>query len=484
MRYDGTKTRSGFNTRAIGCSLALAAAILSACSTGPRKLEAAHAKPVAPEAKVAAERQAEKSGVGVHLNLQTTILPNGLKVVLIEDPTVPIVSYQTWYNVGSADEHLGITGISHFFEHLMFKGTPRYPAKEFFRQLEAKGAEVNAFTTRDYTVYYENFIPSYLEKAIDMESDRMQNLKLDDEVLNSERMVVLEERRLRTDNTPEGRMQEALWQLAYRYNSYQWPVIGYPQDVLSLTLQDLQSWYKSHYQPKNATIVVVGAIKADQTLALIRKHYGSIPGVGVPVPEIFAEPEQNEERRLVLYDDESSERFAEAYHVTSAADEDSYALDVLSNILFTGTTSRGWRAMVEDHEIALGVSSENYTPAHPGLFIISGTMKSGVKTDKAEVALDELIRKVQDQGVTAEEIRIAVRQLTVQLIDSVRTPYGMGTLVGTANAVLGDPSLYASDLAKYLKVTPEDVKRVAQKYLQPNNRSVVIMMPKKVAMSR
>jgi predicted Zn-dependent peptidase len=432
----------------------------------------------------AAPAPSKDNALGVHVDLQTATLPNGLKVVLIEDPTVPIVSYQTWYNVGSADEHPGITGISHLFEHLMFKGTPRYGQKEFFRLLEARGAEVNAFTTRDYTVYYENFIPSFLEKVIDMESDRMQNLSLNDDVLNNERLVVLEERRLRTDNSPEGRMQEALWQLSYQANSYQWPVIGYPQDVLGLRLEDLQSWYKTHYQPKNATLVVVGAFKADATFALIRKYYGPIPGQEVPVTPFFTEPEQKEERRLVLHDDETSDRFAEAYHVTSAADADSYALDVLSNILFTGQSSRGWRALVEDHELALSVASENYTPTHPGLFIISGTLKSGAKMDQVENVLDQVIRKVQDQGVTAEEIHIAVRQLTVELVDSVRTPYGLGMLVGTANAVLGDPSQYASDLVKYLKVTPDDVRRVAQTYLQPNNRSVVIMSPGKKAGSK
>ncbi len=474
MRYDGIKLISGSSFVLPFAALALFGAGCSSVSKKPAE-KITTAAVASTMAKTT--RAAEENGIGVHLNLQTTILPNGLKVVLIEDHTVPIVSYQTWYNVGSADEHLGITGISHLFEHLMFKGTPQYGPKEFFRQLEAKGAEVNAFTTRDYTVYYENFIPSFLEKVIDMESDRMQNLKLNDDVLNSERMVVLEERRLRTDNTPEGRMQEALWQLSYQVNSYQWPVIGYPQDVLALTLSDLQSWYKTHYQPKNATLVVVGAFQAADALELIKKYYGSIPGLPVPKAQIIAEPEQKEERRLVLHDEESSDRFAEAYHVPSASGEDSYALDILSNILFTGTSSRGWRALVEDRDLALSIAGENYTPAQPGLFIISGTLKSGVKMDQIENALDGVIHKVQDQGVTEEEVRIAVRQLTVQLIDSVRTPYGMGTLVGTANAVLGDPALYASDLVKYLKLKPADVQRVAQVYLQPNNRSVVIMTP-------
>src|SRR5262249_37098834 len=186
--------------------------------------------------------------LGINLTLRQEKLSNGLTVILVEDHTVPIVSYQTWYRVGSVDETPGNTGISHLFEHLMFKGTPKYGPKQFFLQLEAKGAEVNAFTTRDYTVYYENFVPDLLEKVIDMESDRMANLDINEEVLGSERLVVLEERRLRTDNAPEGKMQEALWSLAYKIHPYQWPVIGYPQDLLSITVPRLVSYFKSHYQ--------------------------------------------------------------------------------------------------------------------------------------------------------------------------------------------------------------------------------------------
>src|SRR6185312_13768503 len=157
------------------------------------------------------------------------------------------------------------TGISHLFEHLMFKGTPKYGPKQFFQELEAKGAEVNAFTTRDYTVYYESFTPDLLPKVVDMESDRMANLILTDDVLATERAVVFEERRMRTDNTPEGRMQEALWQLAYRRHPYQWPVIGYPQDLLAITTQQLRQYFRAHYQPANAALVVVGDFNPEAT---------------------------------------------------------------------------------------------------------------------------------------------------------------------------------------------------------------------------
>jgi zinc protease len=413
--------------------------------------------------------------LAIHLPMKVFDLSNGLRVVLVEDHTVPIVSYQTWYRVGSVDETLGMTGISHLFEHLMFKGTPKYGPKQFFLQLEAKGADVNAFTTRDYTVYHETFVPPLLEKVIDMESDRMANLKLDDEVVGSERMVVLEERKLRTDNTPDGQIQEALWGLAFKRHPYSWPVIGYPQDLLGLTLDQIIAYYKAHYQPKNASVIVVGDFKTENVLAMIKKYYEPIPSQPKPKRDIADEPEQQEEHRLILHDDVASEKFAQAYHAPSAKDDDSYALDVLSNILFEGTTSRAYRKLVEELQLCLSIDGSDYTPTYPGLFIISGTMKGQQDTALAETALDSVIRDVQDNGVTDEEIKTAVKQLTVQLVDSVRTTDGMANLIGTVQTIFGDPELYADDLKKYVKVTRDDVKRVASKYLVPNNRSIVVM---------
>jgi zinc protease len=416
----------------------------------------------------------------VELNVKD--LSNGLKVILLEDHTVPIVSYQTWFRVGSVDEKPGITGISHLFEHLMFKGTPKYGPKQFFEQIEAKGAEVNAFTTRDYTVYYENFVPDLLDKVIEMEADRMSNLTLNEEVLNSERMVVLEERRLRTDNSPAGKLEEALWGMAYRYHPYQWPVIGYSQDLLSIKLPDVIQYYKDHYQPANAVLVVVGDFSSDRIFRQIKSQYGSIASRSRPVREIPQEPEQKEERRQIIRDEVASEEFAQAYRVTSASEEDSYALDVLANILFAGSNSRAHRKLVEERDVALGVSGVAFTPTFPGLFMINGTMKKGLSSEVAEKLLEQVIGEVQEKGVSEDEVKVAVRQLTVQLIDSVRTPYGFGVLLGTVQTVLGDSRRFDEDLSKYLKVTTQDVQRVARKYLIPNHRSVVTLAPKMVAL--
>ncbi|MGE0615428.1 MAG: M16 family metallopeptidase [Bacteriovoracia bacterium] len=413
--------------------------------------------------------------LGVQLKLEKHTLSNGLTVYFVENHAVPIISYQTWFRVGSADEKLGSTGIAHLFEHLMFKGTEKYPAKSFFTHLEAKGAEVNAFTTRDYTAYYANITPGLLEKTIDLESDRMANLKLDEAALLSERQVVLEERRLRTDNSPSGRMQEALWQMAFQAHPYQWPIIGYPEDLFRLTVKDLQDFFKRHYAPKNAAIVVVGDIQSEPTLALIRKYYEKIPAGEVPARDIPKEPEQSSERRLQMTDHVASEQFSWGYHVSSAQDDDSYALDVLANILFQGTSSRAHRLIVEQKNVALSVNGMAFTPTFPGLFIMSAMMKGDRPAAEAEALLAEVIREVQKKGVTEEEVQVAVKQLTVMLIDSVRTPQGLANLLGTVHAILGDARRYNEDLEKYLKIKPADVKRVANEYLHPNNRTVVVL---------
>lgn len=418
--------------------------------------------------------------LGVKFNLQRMTLPNGLSVLLIEDRTVPVVSYQTWVKVGSVDEKFGSTGLAHLFEHLMFKGTDRFAPKEFFKQLEAKGAQVNAYTTRDYTVFYENFTSNLLEKVIDMEADRLQNLKIDNQILETERMIVFEERRLRTDNSPNGRMQEALWQLAYQVHPYQWPVIGYPQDLLRLTADDLKAFFKKFYNPSNVTLVITGDVEAKKTFQLIEKYYGKIPGLPRPVRKLPREPNQSEERRLVLYDHVGSQEFLYGYHVTSASQSDTYALDVLSYILFNGTTSRGHREIVERLNIANGVSGSAYTPTYPGLFIMSMSMRQGISIEKGEEALNRLLEQVQNQGVTQEEIEVAVRQLTLQLLDSVRTSYGLGQLIGMVQIILGDADRYREDIQKYFKVKQQDVKRVAARYLHPNNRTVILMKPKEL----
>lgn len=415
--------------------------------------------------------------LGLKFNLVQKKFDNGLNILLIEDHTVPVVSYQTWVNVGSVDEEFGMTGIAHLFEHLMFKGSAKYGPRAFFQELEAKGASVNAYTTRDYTVYHQTFIPDLLPKVIDLESDRLATLKLTDEVLFTERQVVYEERRLRMENSPDGRMQEALWGLSFRAHPYRWPVIGYAEDLARITVDNLTDFFSKYYQPGNITLVIVGDFDAQKTLQLLDVAYGWIPGKKRPSRNIPREPEQTEERRMVLTDRVSSQKLAMAYPVTSAHEEDTYALDVLANILFAGNGSRAPHRIVEEKDLALGISGVAYTPLYPGLFMVNATLKGTRRADEVISELDAIIRELQENGVTDEEIRTAVRQLTVQTVDSVRTAHGLGTLVGTVMMIFGEPTRFQKDLEKYRSVTKEDVKRVAKKYLTANRRNIVTLVP-------
>ncbi|MFZ9594597.1 MAG: M16 family metallopeptidase [Bdellovibrionia bacterium] len=420
----------------------------------------------------------ENKDLGLELQIERKVLSNGLEVLLVEDHRVPIISFQTWLRVGSVDEHLGITGVSHLFEHLMFRGTKKYGPREFFQQLETQGAEVNAFTTRDYTVFYENFTPRLLEKVIDLESDRLAHLTVTQDVLDQEKRVILEERQLRGENSVETKMFEALWQLSYRYHPYQWPVMGYVQDLITLPLEALQSFFKTYYQPSNVTLILIGDFKTTEALGWIKKYYEPIASGAQPKREIQSEPPATEERRLILREAVKAEKFAYAYHVGSAQDEDSYALDVLVNILFEGESSQAYQKLVKEKKIATHLQGTCYTPAYPGLLMVSGSMRPRVSSAAAEKEIEALIEKVKLNGVTPEQLKAAIRQLTIHGMDQLRTPYGVGQILGALQMLFRDPKRMMEDFKKYNQVGASDVQRVAQKYLDPNNRVVVTVVAK------
>jgi predicted Zn-dependent peptidase len=420
---------------------------------------------------------AEMEKLGLRFPLRTHELANGLRVLIVEDATVPLIAYQTWVNAGSVDETFGLTGMAHLFEHLMFKDSEKFGPRAFFNRLEARGANVNAFTTRDYTVFHETFIPNLLDQVIALEADRLGNLKIDAETLFTERQVVFEERRLRTDNSPDGRMQEAVWQLAFHSHPYRWPVIGYEEDLKRMEVRDLQGFFDKYYHPANVTLVIVGDVKADEVIAKIEKAYGAIPGKARPKRTIAREPEQTAPRKTEIRDQVATQKVTLAYPSTSALEEDTYALDVISNILFAGSSSRAHRRIVEEKEIALAVGGVNYTPLYRGLFLANATMKGRHRGEEFVAEIEALIRDIQAQGVTPEEIQTAVRQLTVQTVDSVRTAHGLANLIGTVDAIFGDPMRFKEDLAKYTRVKNDDIIRVARQYLIPNRKNVVTLIP-------
>ncbi|MBN23198.1 MAG: hypothetical protein CL678_18070 [Bdellovibrionaceae bacterium] len=419
------------------------------------------------------------SPIDVDFDIQRVTLSNGLTILLVEDHTVPVVSFQSWFRVGSVDEIRGKTGLAHLFEHLMFKGTKNFGPKSFLTLLESKGAEVNAFTTRDYTAYYENMSAPLLQKAIELESDRLKYLNIDQYLLDQEIQVVFEERKMRVDNSPRGKMNEALWQLAFQRHPYRNPVIGYPRDLAHLKKKDLDSFFKKFYQPSNLILVVVGDFNMEKTVSELKQFYGNIPRFTRPSRKtIKDEPWPTSEKRLKMDGYVSSPMVLYGYRVSSAFDRDSYALDLLSNILFEGESSRAYQKIVEKEEIALSLSGSNFTPRYPGLLMISAVLRNGKRLSDLESQLELLLKKVQKEGVSDQELESARKQIVADTIDTLRSPFGLARTLGLVEVTVGHAEDFLNDFKKYFDVTSNDIKRVAKKYLDPNHRVVIEMYPK------
>ncbi|MCM0607039.1 MAG: insulinase family protein [Xanthomonadaceae bacterium] len=413
------------------------------------------------------------------INWKRHTLSNGLRVVLVEDHSVPLISYQTWVGVGSVNEEEGKTGLAHFFEHLMFKGTEKYPGRKFFEKLEMQGAEVNASTSRDTTTFYENFSPHLLDTVIDLESDRFQNLLIDEERMQVEKAVVLEERKLRVESQPASRMQEALWSTVFRQHPYSHPVSGWPEDIIKFKTEDLKKFFAQYYTPKNVVIVVVGDLDSAVVIKKIEQGYGSWQDRSERKPlEIEFEPEQTGERRWTLTDGVTSEQLVMGYPISSADQKDSFVLDLLSGILFSGESSRAHQKCVEKEQLALSVSGSAYTPKYPGLFSSHVVMKPGISISKAEACIETLLLDFKKELVTQGELNRVRKQFLVSTLDGVKTPYGLGQWIGTVTVMFDDPGRFISDYQKYETITPEDIKRVAIKYFDSNQRSVITLTPR------
>ncbi len=413
--------------------------------------------------------------------VQKTVLPNGLTVLLHEDHSVPTVSYQTWFRVGSKNEEPGFTGIAHLFEHMMFKGAKRYSGKEFDRVLQANGVTNNAFTTYDYTGYFEDLSSSKLELIIDVESDRIENLALTPENLKSEREVVKEERRFRVDNNVAGALQELLWTTAFHTHPYKWPVIGWMPDIDSITLEKCKDFFHTNYSVSNAVVVVAGDIEPDQTLKLIIKYYGKLPKVDVPRPPLPSEPRQAKELIASAQKIVQSDNLAVAYHITKAGDDESYVMDLISNILAEGESSRLHKKFVYDTPWAVDVGGNSSTPQDPGLFEVVAQLKPGVSSKKLAGPLFLEIENLSREMVRPKELEKAKNQIMKHWVDSMKTIHGKAYSLVLNEVVTGNYENLFEDLIRYEKVTKEDILRVAKKYLVKSNRTVVTITPQKGA---
>jgi len=405
-------------------------------------------------------------------------LQNGLTVLLHEDHTVPLISYHTWYRVGSRDESPGITGSAHMLEHMMFKGSKKYPGKSFDRILHENGITNNAFTTYDYTGFYESLPSSKLEMMMDIEVDRMSNLNLNPEDLQSEREVVKEERRWRVDNNPMGLLMETVMGTVFKTSNYRWPVIGYMKDIEGYKIDTLRQFHETYYVPNNAVLVLAGDFKAADAKKLIEKYYGPIPYRPLPRRDYPKENPQSAQRNASVKKDVQGLSFTVAFQGTANAQPDMYPLDLAANILGNGTSSRLHKRLVYQKQTATSAYSYHSTMQDGGVFAVGVNLKPGVAMQESLDLVYQEIWKMRNKPVTDEELAKAKTQVMKELVDGLTTVDGKARALAVNEILTGSYENLFKDLDKYNAVTAEQIKDVANKYLNQTQRSIVSLEPK------
>jgi zinc protease len=409
-------------------------------------------------------------------------LENGMQVIVIEDHRAPVATHSVWYRVGAADETSGKTGLAHFLEHLLFKGTIKHPYGDFERLMEINGAEGNAFTTNDYTAYYQRVAVNRLPLMMELEADRMQNLVLTDDNVRPELEVVREERRQRIENEPASLLDEQMDAAMYTAHPYGRPVIGWMSEVENLTKDDALRFYRSHYTPANAVLIVAGDVAPTEVKSLAEQYYGVLKNTFAPLPrKRTPEPAALLERRLTM----SSNRtpvtgISKSYltpSYTTQINNDAVALDFLAAIIGSGSQSRFYKSIVLEQKLATEVGSF-FDGSHldNGKFQIYAVLAPGVELPDLEAAIDVIVGDVKNNGVTETEMnRIRVQALAEQ----VYALDDQSTLLRQAGAAVmtGRTARQAFDTSAWALVTPDDIKRVATTYLQTRNAVVGIMLP-------
>ncbi len=409
-------------------------------------------------------------------------LDNGMKVLVQTDHRAPVAITQVWYKVGSANEHSGITGLSHVLEHMMFKGTKKVPAGRFSAIVSENGGQNNAFTNRDYTGYYEFMGSDRLEIAFQLESDRMRGLNLLPEEAKKEIEVVKEERFMRTDDKPESLTYERFNALAFLNGPYHSPVIGWQTDLDSLKMEDLHRWYDAWYQPNNATLVVVGDVEPEQVLALAKKYFGPIPAAPIPTTKPRIETPQRGERRVRIHAPAKVPYLIIGYPVpvlnTAKVKWEPYALDVLASILDGGDSSRFSSELVRKQQIAAAAGA-GYSLAskYQSLFLIDGNPAEGHTAAELEAAFDKQIERLKTELISPEELSRIKAQVIAGEVFQRDSVSHMANQLGMLETVGVGWQLVDEYEAKIRAVTAEQVREVARKYFIPTHKTVAELVP-------
>ncbi len=412
-----------------------------------------------------------------HTAIHSLVLPNGLRAYLVEDHQAPVADVQVWYHVGSKDETPGKTGFAHLFEHLMFDGTRNLAPEEFSNYVVRSGGVDNAYTTEDATVFWETVPSTQLPVVLWLEADRMRNLEITPQVFNNEREVVKEERRMRFDNPPYGTVVETLYQNAFTVHPYKHMTIGSMADLDRASVDEVRAFYNTYYIPNNATLVIVGDIDVAQAEDWVRQYFGPLSAGPPPERNIPPEPPQTAERLVKVNLNVSLPAFVEGFHMPADGTPDAYPLRLASKILSDGESSRIYRRLVYDKEIALEAQSSGNFTEDPNLFFVFAILNPGHTPAEGEREVAAELARLKDQPVSPEELQKAKNQILRDFVLSRQTAQSRAEELGYAAVILKDPELVNTEVARFLAVTPEDIQRVARKYFTPENLTLLEVYP-------
>jgi zinc protease len=404
-------------------------------------------------------------------------LSNGMKILLWPDPTIPNLALYTFWKVGSRNEYPGTTGMAHFFEHMMFNGSENYEPGEFDRTMEAAGGANNAYTTKNVTVYSDWIPATALEITLELERDRIGSLKVDPEVVESERGVVYSERRRSLEDDNHGLMWEQLYAAAYMAHPYSWPVLGWRSDIENWRQEDLEEFFRVWYSPNNAVLVLCGAFDPDSALQMLEQKLGSLPLRATGAELRTREPAQSGERRVELRKEAGLGSVLIGYHIPETAHEDLRAIELLNLILSEGESSRLYRRLVDQDQLALWVNCDTDNNFDPGMFEILVQSREGVEGPPIEAAIEAELARVAGEGVSDAELEKARNMLLTEFYRDMATISGRANALGGFELFHGGWKELFTISERYDAVTSADIQRVTRRYLNANNRTVVTLIP-------
>jgi len=412
------------------------------------------------------------------LDYRLETLPNGLTVVLSEDHSTPIVNVQLWYHVGSKNERPGRTGFAHLFEHLMFKGSKNVQPEGHTSMISGRGGQSNAYTTDDETVFWETLPAQDLPLALWLEADRMATLRIDKETFANERAVVKEERRLRVDNQPYGRLNEIIYDQAFTVHPYKHATIGSMEDLEAASLEDVRDFYHTYYVPSNATLAIVGDFDTAQALALVTQYLGRVPKAESAVPrDIPQEPPQTKEKRVTLEQPWPLPAVVVAYHITYDGDPDSYPLHIAAKVLSDGQSSRIYQKLVYEKQIAVAAFGEAHLLEQPNLFYAVAIVQPGQKPEDAAKALIEEFDRLKSEPISEHELQRTKNQFARDYIVTRDSDQNKAMVLAHAIVIHNDIKTADDEFDIFQNITTADVQRVAKKFFTAENRLVLTVMP-------